>query len=180
MGTLVDLKQTDCQLFLQQRWVYSGSIENCSLWSAIMVSHAQVPQTARERECFYRKEKGVGRAIINKVPMLLIGWVLARKVLPYCWALMSQGMRAFPSGIPTLFNWGFCILIFYTLLNIYNYQGSPLSSSTHVTLYFHMQIPQPGLAIPAFFTPTFCSIIPRSCGLCIGTKKQCVGKCTGV
>ena len=39
----VDLKQIDCQLFLQQKWVYSVSAKNCSSRSATMVSHVQIP-----------------------------------------------------------------------------------------------------------------------------------------
>ena len=38
---LVLTKQIDCQILLQQRWVYSGSAENCNLRSATMASHVQ-------------------------------------------------------------------------------------------------------------------------------------------
>ena len=48
----VDLKQIDCQLFLQPEWVYSGSAENCNLGSATTVSHAQVPHGKRRRTLF--------------------------------------------------------------------------------------------------------------------------------
>lgn len=49
------LKCIDCQLFLQQNWVHVGSAENYNSWSAITMSHTQVP--AREGELLYRKEK---------------------------------------------------------------------------------------------------------------------------
>ena len=39
---IVHLKQRDCQIFLQQRQAYSGTSENCSPGSAVMVSHMQV------------------------------------------------------------------------------------------------------------------------------------------
>ena len=35
----VDLKWIFCQIFFQQRWVYSGSVENCNSGSATMLSH---------------------------------------------------------------------------------------------------------------------------------------------
>ena len=38
----VDLKQIDCQIFLQQRWAHFRSAENYSPGAAIMVSHVQV------------------------------------------------------------------------------------------------------------------------------------------
>ena len=36
---VVDLKQTDCQIFLQQRWVYLGSAKNYTSESATIASH---------------------------------------------------------------------------------------------------------------------------------------------
>ena len=95
--------ETNWQIFLQQRWVYSGSAENCNLGSATKTSHVQVPTRQGKEVAFKRKDKKVGRAIVNKEPMAFIGWVLP-------W---SQGVRDPPSGLPTLFNWNFHSLVFY-------------------------------------------------------------------
>ena len=51
-------QQIDFQLFLQQKWVYSGSAENQSV---TMASHVQVPSKNGE-ENFYRGEKGIWEA----------------------------------------------------------------------------------------------------------------------
>ena len=51
-----DLKHIDGQIFLQQRWIYSRSTENCSLGSASMVSHGQVP-TQQGKDTLYRRER---------------------------------------------------------------------------------------------------------------------------
>ena len=63
--TVVDLKQIDCQIFLQPRWIYSGSPENCSLGSATVGSHMQVPE-GEGRNTFIEGEKEAGRATVNK------------------------------------------------------------------------------------------------------------------
>ena len=60
---IVDLKQIDCQLFLQQNRVSLGSIKNGTSGSAIMVSHGASPQRAREGDIFYRGEKEVMRGL---------------------------------------------------------------------------------------------------------------------
>ena len=66
--TTVDPEQIGCQIFLQQKWVYSGLAENCNSRSATTESHAQVPgYTAREGGHFYIEEKEVGRATVNRV-----------------------------------------------------------------------------------------------------------------
>ena len=38
-----DLKQTDCQIFIQQKWICLGSVENCNSRCATMESLMQVP-----------------------------------------------------------------------------------------------------------------------------------------
>ena len=43
MAAFVDLKQIECQIFLQQRWVYLASSESCNSGSVPMVSHVQFP-----------------------------------------------------------------------------------------------------------------------------------------
>ena len=69
----VDLKQTDYQIFLQQRWVCLGSAENCSLESATLVSYVQVPTRQGKENAFIEGEKEAGRAIVNMSPWLSIG-----------------------------------------------------------------------------------------------------------
>lgn len=61
-------KSNRLKIFLQQSWVYLGSIRNCNLWSATMVSY-ESPHMAREREFFYRRKKEVGRAMVRKESM---------------------------------------------------------------------------------------------------------------
>ena len=53
MKVSVDLKQTDCRISLQQRWVYSGSVQNCNLGSATMGIHVQVPQKNEKKTFFF-------------------------------------------------------------------------------------------------------------------------------
>ena len=70
-GTLllgfVDLKQIGCQVFLQQRWVYLGSAEDCSSGSTNMVSHVKISVLQGKMNVFYREEKEGGRAVVNRV-----------------------------------------------------------------------------------------------------------------
>lgn len=71
--------ETDCQIFLWGRRVYSGLTENWILGSATVVSSGQIPCIAREGEGFYRGERKVGELKETKGPWLFIVWVLARK-----------------------------------------------------------------------------------------------------
>ena len=48
----VDLEQIACQIFWQQRCVYSESVENCNLGSAITVSHIQISTWQRKENAF--------------------------------------------------------------------------------------------------------------------------------
>ena len=104
----VDLRQTDCQICLLQRRIYWGSTKNRSLRSATTASHCQVFPTPRE-EHFYWEEKEIGRLAVNRVhDFSLVVSLPAKKRSLYssCWALLlSQGVRAPPSGLSTLFNW---------------------------------------------------------------------------
>ena len=74
----VDLKQIDCQIFLQQRWLYLRSAENCNSVSATIASHMQVLTWQGKRNTFCREEKKIGRALIKSL-WLFIGWVLTRR-----------------------------------------------------------------------------------------------------
>lgn len=64
----VDLKQIGWQIFLQQRRIYAGLADSCSLRFATMLSHIQVPPSppTREGECFHREEKEVRMVLVNK------------------------------------------------------------------------------------------------------------------
>ena len=53
----------DCQIFLQQRWVYWRSAENY----IIVCNHMQVPTQQDGEKAFYTEEKEVGRAEGNWV-----------------------------------------------------------------------------------------------------------------
>ena len=70
------------------------------------------PCTTGEGELFYRGEKEVGRAIVNKESMAFHWLSLCQKrsLFSCCWALFPV---VDPSGLPALFNWGFCLLIFH-------------------------------------------------------------------
>ena len=59
----VDMKQIDYQIFLQQRWVYLGSAENCNSVSATMVSHMQVSK-GQGKENSFIEGKEVGRVVV--------------------------------------------------------------------------------------------------------------------
>lgn len=46
-------------MLLQEIWMYSWSAENCSLGSATMLNHMQVPPQQGKKNAFYREEKEV-------------------------------------------------------------------------------------------------------------------------
>ena len=71
-------KTIGCHMLLQEIWMYSWSAENCSLGSATMLSHMQVPPQQGNKNAFYREEKEVERAVVNSL-WLFTGWVFARK-----------------------------------------------------------------------------------------------------
>ena len=54
----VYLKQTDCQIFPQERWVYQGLAENWNMGSVTMVNYIQVPiQQGKDKTFTERKRK---------------------------------------------------------------------------------------------------------------------------
>ena len=63
---LTDLKQIDCQIFLQHIWVYSGLTENCNVESATMVSHVQIPLHSKRRDTLLQRGKGSWEGLVNK------------------------------------------------------------------------------------------------------------------
>ena len=52
LQSIVGLKETDCQILLQQRWVYLGSAENCISESPVMGSHMQVSAQQGKKNTF--------------------------------------------------------------------------------------------------------------------------------
>ena len=48
----VDLKLTECQIFLQQGWVYAGVTENCRSDSATLVRNVQVSSEQGKENTF--------------------------------------------------------------------------------------------------------------------------------
>ena len=73
------------------------------------------PYMVRKGEHFYKGEKEVGRAIVNKSPWFFIGWVLARRVFVFLLgSVILAGQESSPWWCQPLFNWGIHI-IFYKL-----------------------------------------------------------------
>lgn len=56
----VDLKHIDCQLFLQQKQIYSGSGENCNSGCATIAGHMQVPAKQRKENSFIEGKGKLG------------------------------------------------------------------------------------------------------------------------
>ena len=52
-----DQKPIDYQIFFQQRWIYSGLAQNCSLGSAIMMSQGQVLTHQGKENTFTERRK---------------------------------------------------------------------------------------------------------------------------
>ena len=108
LTVMCDLKQTDCQVFLQQRWAYQGSAENCNSGPATMVSHIQsLPEQGKENFLIERKTE-IGRARVNSVSMGFHQLTLCqerKEVISSCWALLqSKDMSSPSSCLPTLYN----------------------------------------------------------------------------
>ena len=67
--TYVDGKQKDCQIFLQLSLICLGSTESCNSGSAMIGNHVQVSAWQRIGGIFYRGDKEVVRALIDKEVM---------------------------------------------------------------------------------------------------------------
>ena len=62
----------------------------------------------------YRGNRKVGGLELTNSPGLSTGWVLVGSLSSSCWALLSlRDRRAPPSGLSSLFNWGFYLLILF-------------------------------------------------------------------
>ena len=83
-----------------------------------MATLVQVLHTAKEKEPFHTGEREVGRTIVNRVLGFSLTYSLSgkkRSLSSSCWALLfSKDLRVPLFWSPSLFNWGFCLLIFYT------------------------------------------------------------------
>ena len=60
------MKQIDCQIFLQKRWIYLELREMRFGFCNYDKMHAS-PHLTREGEGFYREVKKVGKAIVNSL-----------------------------------------------------------------------------------------------------------------
>lgn len=90
---------------------------------------------ARKGERFSRKVKEVGRAVAaKKSPWLFTGWVLTREEEESFFSLLVsaiiKGHESSSSGLPTLFNCGFCSL-FFNSINIDLIQRSESHCYSH-------------------------------------------------
>ena len=108
--------KTNYQVFFHQGWAYLGPSENYNLGSATMVNHMQVLWQLHWMRTLYKRGKKAERTVGNTVSLVFHWLSLAgtEEDSSSCWPLLSlQGMRASSSGLFTLFNWSFCLLIFH-------------------------------------------------------------------
>ena len=81
-----------------------------------MVSHVQVPALQGKEIAFIEGKRKLEGCSKQRVKGFSLAESLPgekRSPSSSCWALLSlQGVRAPPTGLPTLFNCGFCLLIF--------------------------------------------------------------------
>ena len=113
-----DLSQIDFQLFLQpkkkKRQVYSESAEN---YNSIFCNHGELtcksPQGKWRRMLLLRgKSTWEGKLSEESMTFHWLSPCQGRSLSSSCWALLLlQGMRAFPAGVLTLFEWDFCLFI---------------------------------------------------------------------
>ena len=109
----VDIKQIDCQIFLQKKkGLNSGSAEN--LGSANIPSHVQVP--ARGGEHLYEGTRKLGGLQSTKSLWLFISRVLATNEEESVFFPLGSAVITMHGSSPFWSpnsNWGFCLLIFY-------------------------------------------------------------------
>ena len=75
------LKPVDCQIFLQQRWVYSGSTENCNSGSATVARHIQFLHGKGRRIFIERKWKVGGPVNTESMAFLWLTLYQERRVV---------------------------------------------------------------------------------------------------
>ena len=81
MAAFVDLKQRECQIFLQQRWVYLESSESCDSGSVPMVSHVQLPRRRGKGPSKAGKRKLAGLCSAKSLWLFLAESLLVTKNL---------------------------------------------------------------------------------------------------
>ena len=115
----VCLRETDYHLFLQQRWVYLGSAENCSSGSTTMVSHMQVSAHQGKANVFMEGKRMLeGNSKLRAHDFLLAESLPGKKgSLSSSWwlSVVILGSESSLSGPRAIFNWVFYLLIFLYL-----------------------------------------------------------------
>ena len=114
----VDLKQIDGQIFLQQRWVYSETAENCNSRSVNMVCRVQVPTWPWKGTWQGGKGnwEGCSQQRVHGFSLAPCWERWGVFLFPFGLCYHPRG-ESFPFSSPTLFNWGFC-LFFYRLKEV--------------------------------------------------------------
>lgn len=86
------------------------------------------------------KGRKVRKAIVNKESVAFqVKSLTGKKRLSFCWALLSlQGMKTSPSGFPTQFNWGFCLLtVFGASICYHQFFSSKINVLQFRIVYMH-------------------------------------------
>ena len=115
----VDIKQIDCQIFLQERWVYSGSAE----FYFRVFNHEEPhrsPHIHEKEPSFIEGKRELDDCSQWRVHGFFVGWVYARKQEVSFFLLGSVIIAGYESPLsdpPTLFNWGFYLLLFFLHMN---------------------------------------------------------------
>ena len=103
--------EMNCQISLQQTWVYLGLAENYTSGPEAMVSCEPVtPEQAKE----VARENDVMRLIVKKSLWFFTGWVLAGKEASFFlfgFAIIA-GCESSPLWSPDS-NWGFCFFVLF-------------------------------------------------------------------
>lgn len=114
-----------------------------SRWATSKSSHR------KGRRPLLREDREVGRAVVNRVPGFSLAESLLEKKRSLSfshWALLSpQGMSAPSSGLPTLFNLGFCLLIFSKINCNWETQQPVPYAACQMAWHFHMCFELPRL-----------------------------------
>ena len=90
MAAFVDLKQRECQIFLQQRWVYLESSESCDSGSVPMVSHVQLPRRQGKGPSKAGKRKLAGLCSAKSLWLFLAESLLVTKNLSTSYWVHAQ------------------------------------------------------------------------------------------
>ena len=113
---VVDLKQIDCQIVLQPRWVYSGSREDCGLGSTTTASHMQVPEGQRKNNFIDRKGSWKGCSK-QRDPDISLAESLPRKKSIFLGSAIITGRESTPFCFPNSISLSFPFINFFTLFH---------------------------------------------------------------